>query len=266
LKWRWSLEGSGGAGRPAAAMTTSPTVSRGPRAGHRSQREELKTARAECVSLREQLRKVSAERDRLRSDCERFRAEPEVARRAEERQAAWFSKGTKKTDPARRRRKPGEAYGKKGRRLPPAPEDLDETIGVGLPDACPACGGEVVFDKTLPQYQDELIVKVLRRRFEVDLGHCSWCAKAVQGRQGALRGWGYQRDPWWADPGDRASGGRCRGCLRRAHRGPAIIEGGLCGRDGLAYRRRARLDVGPTPTAEWAAPTTRQPMGRLVFR
>ena len=138
--------------------------------------------RAECVSLREQLKKVSAERDRLRTDCERLRAELEVARRAEKRQAAPFSKGTKKPDPARPGRKPGEAYGKKGRRLPPAPEDVDETIGVGLPDACPACGGEVVFDKTLPQYQDELIVKVLRRRFDVDLGHCACCSKPVRGR------------------------------------------------------------------------------------
>jgi transposase len=134
------------------------------------------------VSLRDQLKKVSAERDRLRADCERLRAELGVARRADKRQAAPFSKGTKKPDPARPGRKPGEAYGKKGRRLAPAPEDVDETIGVGLPDACPACGGEVVFDKTLPQYQHELIVKVLRCRFDVDLGHCACCSTPVRGR------------------------------------------------------------------------------------
>lgn len=138
--------------------------------------------RAECVSLREELKKVSAERDHLRRDCERLRAELEVARRAEKRQAAPFSKGTKKPDPARPGRKPGEAYGKKARRLPPAPEDVDEVIGVGLVDACPDCGGEVIFDKTLPQYQDELIVKVLRRRFDVDLGHCACCDRRVRGR------------------------------------------------------------------------------------
>jgi len=70
-----------------------------------------------------------------------------------------FSKATKKPDPARRGRKPGEAYAKKGCRLRPAPEDVDEMIGVGLPDACPACGGEVVFDNTLPEYRDELIAQ-----------------------------------------------------------------------------------------------------------
>ncbi|MHB1533137.1 MAG: IS66 family transposase [Acidimicrobiales bacterium] len=163
-------------------MTTSSTVPGGPRAGRRSQRDELKWLRAECASLRDQLKLVSGERDRLRTDCERLRAELEVARRAEKRQAAPFSKGTKKPDPAAPGRKPGEAYGKKARRLPPPLEEIDEVIGVGLPGACPACGGEVVFDKTLPQYQDELIVKVLHRRFDVDLGHCACCAKAVRGR------------------------------------------------------------------------------------
>lgn len=138
--------------------------------------------RAECASLREELNKVIGERDRSVTECSRLRAELEVARRAEKRQAAPFSKGTKKADPARPGRKPGGAYGKKCRRMPPPPGDVDEVIGVGLPDACPACGGEVVFDKTLPQYQDELIVKVLRRRFDVDLGHCGHCAKPVRGR------------------------------------------------------------------------------------
>lgn len=59
--------------------------------------------------------------------------------------------------------------------MPPAAQE-------SLPGACPDCGGEVVFDKTLPQYQDEMIVKVLRRRFDVDLGHCACCAKPVRGR------------------------------------------------------------------------------------
>lgn len=125
---------------------------------------------------------MTGERDRLEIECDRLRAELEVARRAEKRQAAPFSKGTKKRKPGRSGRKSGRGYGKKGHRLPPAPEDVDEVIEVGLPDACPHCGGDVVFDKTLPQFQDELIVKVLHRRFDVDLGHCGSCAKPVRGR------------------------------------------------------------------------------------
>jgi len=94
-------------------------------------------------------------RDRLRAVRGRARG----GRPALKLQAVPFSKATKKPERAGRGRKPGEAYPKEGRRLRPAPEEIDEMIGVGLPDACPACGGEVVFDNTLPQYRDELIAQ-----------------------------------------------------------------------------------------------------------
>ena len=66
-------------------------------------------------------------------------------------------------------RKPGEAYAKKARRLPPG--DVD--VAVELPRSCPRCGEDlsaVEPDKWYEQFQEELVAQVLRRRYLVASG------------------------------------------------------------------------------------------------
>jgi transposase len=106
----------------------------------------------------------------------------EAAQRAGKRQAAPFSKGAPKANPKKPGRKPGADYGAKAHRPPPAPEDIDETYDVPLPDSCPHCGGQVDEAGVDQQYQVEIPRRPIYRQFNVHTGHCTCCGCRVQGR------------------------------------------------------------------------------------
>jgi transposase len=124
---------------------------------------------------------LRAENERLRAENERLRGRLEEARRAGKRQAAPFSKGDPKKDSARPGRRSGEDYGTRAHR--PVPDHVDEEIRVGLPDACPCCGGELLFEDEVDQYQEEIRwVRGHVRRFRISRGRCRRCRRRVQGR------------------------------------------------------------------------------------
>jgi transposase len=115
-----------------------------------------------------------AENARLREQLER-------ARRAGKRQAAPFSKGEPRKDPARSGRRSGEDYGMRAHR--PVPDHVDEEIRVPLPDACPCCRGELVFEDEVDQYQQDVRwVRGHVRRFRISRGRCRRCGRRAQGR------------------------------------------------------------------------------------
>ena len=125
---------------------------------------------------------LRSENARLRAEVERLRAEAEQLRRAGKRQAAPFSKGEPKPNPGRSGRRSGADHGAHAHRQ--APDHADEEIGVPLPDACPACGGELEFEREADQYQEDLLVPVRPhvRRFRVKVGRCRCCRRRAQGR------------------------------------------------------------------------------------
>lgn len=111
----------------------------------------------------------------------RLRGQLEAARRAGKRQAAPFSKGDPKRDPARPGRKSGDQHGTRAHRR--VPDHVDEEIRVPLPDACPCCGGDLVFEREADQYQEEIVEIVTHtRRFRVAVGRCGGCGQRAQGR------------------------------------------------------------------------------------
>jgi transposase len=111
----------------------------------------------------------------------RLRGQLEEARRAGKRQAAPFSKGDSKKDPARPGRKSGADYGTRAHR--PVPDHVDEEILVGLPDACPCCSGALEFEDEVDQYQEEIVeVRGHVRRFRISRGRCRRCGRRAQGR------------------------------------------------------------------------------------
>ncbi|MGO9900311.1 MAG: IS66 family transposase [Solirubrobacteraceae bacterium] len=116
------------------------------------------------------------------AEVERLRGEVEELRRAGKRQAAPFSKGDPKANPARSGRRSGAEHGRHAHR--PVPDHVDEEIRVPLPDGCPACGGELEFEGEMDQYQEDLVVPVRAhtRRFRVAHGHCRRCGRRAQGR------------------------------------------------------------------------------------
>ncbi|MCA1680089.1 MAG: transposase, partial [Actinobacteria bacterium] len=126
--------------------------------------------------------RLRAENARLLAENARLRAQLEATRRAGKRQAAPFSKGEPKEDPARSGRRSGEEYGTKARR--PVPDHVDEEIRVPLPDCCPCCSGELEFEDEVDQYQEEIVVPVRGhvRRFRIARGRCKRCGRRAQGR------------------------------------------------------------------------------------
>jgi transposase len=124
---------------------------------------------------------LRARNERLLAENARLRGQLEQARRAGRRQAAPFSKGEPKKDPATPGRKSGEGYGTKAYR--PIPDRVDEQIGVPLPDACPCCAGELEFEDEVDQYQHDVRwVDGHVRRFRIARGRCRRCGRRAQGR------------------------------------------------------------------------------------
>ena len=114
---------------------------------------------AEYAKLRElfeskiaQLSEQLGQRDARIAELERLLSE---SRRSGKRQAAPFSKGDPKEEPAKPGRRSGAAHGRHGHRMAPVGVP-DREIDVPLPACCPDCGGEVEHERTAEQFQVEL--------------------------------------------------------------------------------------------------------------
>lgn len=116
----------------------------------------------------------------LEEENRKLRELLEEVRRGGKRQAAPFSKGPPKPDPQKCGRKPGENYGTKAHRQPLS--RVDEIYQASLPHSCPDCGGKIELDEVQPQFQVEIPRKPIRRRFDIEIGHCLGCQRRVQGR------------------------------------------------------------------------------------
>ncbi len=170
-------------GMVRAAMTGM----QGGRAGR--QRDTVGWLRRRVAVVEAERRALRAERDRLAGEVRRLQArvdaltaQVEELRRAGKRQAAPFSRDRPAPSPRRPGRKPGAAYGRHGRR--PVPERVDRVVAVGLPDACPWCGGELRLERVACQYQEDL--PPLRQTeiccYEVAVGRCRSCRRRIQPR------------------------------------------------------------------------------------
>ena len=135
-----------------------------------------------CRRLQEEVEALREENQALRAHNRRLERQLEDAERAGKRQAAPFSKGSPRSKPRKPGRRPGAAYGLRARR--PAPEHIDETVEVVLPQVCPDCGGGVEpQQRVADQYQTEIPpIRPHVTRFRIHLGTCRDCGKAVRGR------------------------------------------------------------------------------------
>lgn len=137
--------------------------------------------RVQLNQLTTQVEQLTVQNERLTAQVAQLAKLLEEQTRSGKRQAAPFSKGPPKQDPAKPGRKPGEDYGQHHRRAVPA--HVDETYDVPLPGACPECGSRDLVDEvTLPQWQTDLPTRPIVRRFDIHGGHCADCGQRVQGR------------------------------------------------------------------------------------
>jgi len=134
----------------------------------------------ELDQAHQQIERQQREIERLQQENNRLRQELEAALRAGKRQAAPHSRGKPKAKWKRPGRKPGRNYGLQACR--PVPTRVDEQFSVPLPEQCPRCGGGVEFQRSEPQYQEEIVRRSLVRRFDIAVGCCRGCGRRVQGR------------------------------------------------------------------------------------
>lgn len=130
--------------------------------------------------LWKRMEELEKENQSLRAENERLRKLLEEALRSLKRQAAPFSKGTPKAEPKKAGRKPGVEYGQRASR--PIPERVDEEIAVALPERSPCCDSFVIPEAIRPQYQEDIVRRTIKRRFDVQTGRCGCCGRHVQGR------------------------------------------------------------------------------------
>lgn len=142
----------------------------------RRREKQLEQERKHWEQERERLER---ERERLRQENEKLKRQLEEAQRASKRQAAPFSRGTRKQNPKTPGRKAGAAYGQRYNKA--IPERVDEVIPVPPPVQC-ECGGSLEVERIESQYQQEIVRKTIWRRFDISICRCQKCHKRVQGR------------------------------------------------------------------------------------
>jgi transposase len=147
-----------------------------PRAG-----DTTRLARDNAV-LRAEVDRLVRENQRLQARIRELAGQVEELRRAAKRQAAPFSKDRPARSPRRPGRKPGAAYGRRGRR--PVPERVDRVVTVALARVCPHCGEELQVERVACQWQEDLPVPRSGETtcYQVQIGRCVGCGRRVQPR------------------------------------------------------------------------------------
>jgi transposase len=145
---------------------------------------ERQTAQAERDQLASELERLLREHQRLQTRVGELVAQVEELRRASKRQAAPFSKATTTANPNRPGRKAGTAYGRHARRPVPDPDRISRVVEVGLPAACPHCGGVVTLERMACQYQEDLPTPQASEvcRNDIQIGRCQRCRRRIQPR------------------------------------------------------------------------------------
>src|ERR1700730_11486830 len=145
----------------------------------RGARRENEQLRQENEQLRRREKQLEQEREQLRQEVEKLKRQLEEAQRASKRQAAPFSRGTRKQNPKTPGRKSGTAYGQRHSKA--IPQKVDEVIVVSPPAQC-ACGGLLEVEKIESPYQQEIVRQTFWRRFDIPICRCQRCHKRVPGR------------------------------------------------------------------------------------
>lgn len=114
----------------------------------------------------------------LTGEVKELRAQVEQVRREGKRQATPFRRKKK----VKERKKPGRKGGHSQQRRA-EPEHIDAELDAPTPEQCPCCGSDEVQELgTYDQLQEELITKVVTRRFTIHYGVCRECGEEVEGR------------------------------------------------------------------------------------
>src|SRR5687768_8530257 len=125
-------------------------------------------------------RRLEARVAELEALVKRLQELLEAKEREGKRQAAPFRKPKAQDPPKKPGRKAGEEHGPHAHRA--IPKKIDECYSAPLPDCCPHCQSKtVVKTGSDTQYQVEIVRKSVTRQFDIELGCCADCGRAVHG-------------------------------------------------------------------------------------
>jgi len=135
-----------------------------------------------CKKLEARVARLESEVESLKAYASKLLAALEESRRSGKRQAAPFRKNPKEQKaPKKPGRKSGDDHGNHAHRL--APKSIDETYHVELPKRSSCCGSKVnPGDDTRQQFQTDIVVSVIHREFNLEVGTCNQCGTTVTGR------------------------------------------------------------------------------------
>ena len=148
----------------------------------RGARQENEQLRQENEQLRRREKQLEQEREQLRQEVEKLKRQLEQAQRASKRQAAPFSRGTRKQNPKTPGRKSGSAYGQRhSKAIPP---NVDEVIAVPLPRSVSAG----VPSKSRGSRRNTNRKSCARPSGDASMFRCVVVRSATNGYKGAIRG------------------------------------------------------------------------------
>lgn len=132
-----------------------------------------------------ELERQLADRDRvieqLLRRIERLERSNEELRRASKRQAAPFSRGEPKANPAKRGRKRGKRYGERASRAVPA--KIDRVVHVPAPLYCPTCERPTELVGQQKQWQTDIPVQqATTTEFQIEVVRCTKCGRQLRAR------------------------------------------------------------------------------------
>jgi len=132
-----------------------------------------------------ELERKLAEREReirqLLRRIERLERKNEALSRASKRQAAPFSRGEPKADPAKRGRKRGRQYGKRASRA--TPKKADRVVHVPAPMYCPGCEKPAELVGQQRQWQTDIALQnATTTEFVIDVARCTNCGRQLRAR------------------------------------------------------------------------------------
>lgn len=149
------------------------------RSGSRDEATDTSRPCPQCVRLGQELAALRRELEQLRQDNEQLKNLLAAAQRSGKRQAAPFSRGTRKQNP----KKPGRKKGHPGARRT-QPDRVDRTLEAPPLEFCPGCGGgledtqpEENYETDIPEPSEPVVTRFIFAR-----GWCPWCKKWVYSR------------------------------------------------------------------------------------
>lgn len=132
-----------------------------------------------------ELERELADREReirqLLRRIDRLERKNEALSRAAKRQAAPFSRGKRKADPAQRGRQPGRRYGKRASRAVPA--KVDRVVHVPAPMYCSTCEKPAELVGQQRQWQTDIpLQNATTTEFVIDVARCTNCGRRLRAR------------------------------------------------------------------------------------